>query len=50
MPDMREFGKVKKAEPGKMVDFDKAASELGCRKESLTKDKRAEFAAWVEKQ
>ena len=34
----------------KEVDLDKAAEELGIRKESLTKDKRAEFIAWVKKQ
>ena len=50
MTDIREFNKTQKDKPGKMVDFDKAAEELGVRKESLTKDKREEFAAWAEKQ
>jgi len=48
--DIREFNKTKHDEPGKMVDFDKAAEELGCSKVELTKNKRPEFLAWAEKQ
>lgn len=35
---------------GKEVDLDKAAEELGIRKEALTKMERAKLVAWVEKQ
>uniref|UniRef100_A0A6M3KWC5 Uncharacterized protein n=1 Tax=viral metagenome TaxID=1070528 RepID=A0A6M3KWC5_9ZZZZ len=50
MTDIREFNKTKKNEPGKMVDFDKAAAELKVRKESLTKENRPLFIEWVNKQ
>lgn len=43
MADIREIN-------GKQVDLDVAAAALGVRKESLTKDKRPEFIAWVNQQ
>jgi len=50
MADIREAFKTQRGKPGKMVDFDKAATELSCRKESLTKDRASDFKAWVDKQ
>lgn len=48
--DIREWNKTEHNKPGKMVDFDKAAADLGVRKESLTKENRSQMQAWVDKQ
>jgi hypothetical protein len=52
MADIREFKgpNAKHGEAGKMVDFDKAAAELGCTKVELTKNKMPQFIEWVAKQ
>ena len=50
--DIREFKfpETKHGETGKMVDFDKAAEELGVSKVALTKSAMPRMIEWARKQ
>lgn len=52
MANVREFKfpETKHGESGKMVDFDKAAEDLGCVKVELTKNRMPDMIAWARKQ
>ena len=52
MVDKREFKlpETRHGEPGKVVDFDKAAEDLKCDKVMLTKSERPRFIDWARKQ
>lgn len=50
--DTREFKfpETSHGKSGKIVDFNKAATDLGCNKVELTKNRMPDMIAWARKQ